>query len=94
MQELLAEAPSGDPLQHPDLVALVVDLRTAFPDSPAAALEQQALDLIAHVAPEQLAAVVAQYRAVLADPERLAQARDLERRFAALAEVAPAGARP
>lgn len=89
VQELLRGAPDGDPLQHADLAALVEELRAAFPDSQAAAVERQALDLIGHLAPEQLPAVVAEYRAVLRDPERLARAREVERRFAALADVAP-----
>lgn len=89
VRELLDDTPDGDPLQHRDLAALVDELRTTFPDSPSVALERQALDLIGHLAPEQLPAVVAEYRAVLRDPERLAHARTLERRFAALADVAP-----
>ena len=89
VRALLAEASQDDPLQHPDLVALVAELHAAFPGSTAAALEHQALDLISHLAPEQLPAVLAEYRAVLADPERLARARDVDRRFAGLADRSP-----
>lgn len=89
VQSLLRSAPDADPLQSPDLAALVAELQAAFPGSTAAALERQALDLIGHLAPEQLPAVVAEYRAVLADPQRLARAREVERRFVALSDLPP-----
>lgn len=89
LQELLSRLPTGDPLQHPDLLWLVSELRAAFPDSTIAHLERQALDLLSHLTPEQLPAVVAQYRTVLTDPEHLTLAHEIDRRFTGLAGLHP-----
>jgi len=89
LQGLLSSTPGSDPLRQPDLQRVIAELRTAFPGSDIAALQRQALDLLSHVTPEQLPAVLAHYQATLADPERMARVHEIDRRFAALAGRSP-----
>jgi DNA-binding transcriptional MerR regulator len=86
LRALLDSNPTDDPLQRPELAALIAELGARFPASSAVDHEVQALELLAHIAPEHLGALTEQYQAVLADPDRAAIAREIERRFTALAD--------
>ena len=84
LRALLDGSTSDDPLQRPELAALIAELQSRFPGSSAVDLEGQALELLAHIVPEHIEALTDRYQALLADPHRFAAAREIERRFTAL----------